>query len=305
MPVSQTREKRSAVRLRGAKKANTCSAAHRNGIVQELFLDAPTSGSAAARALAILEAISHCNGSVSAVDLGPKLSLPKATAHRLMLLLEDIGFLQREPGTKRFIVGKRFAQMSLEALINMPKRAERHAILQALVEEVQETCNVTMLVGNEVVYIDRVECHWPLRTHFHIGSRVPIHCGASGKLFLSFMPAAKRRRLLRTAPLKRYTEKTVLDPDLIERELRHVRSTRVGIDIEEFVQGLIGLALPVFDARGRMCATVSMHAPTLRVTAASVLEFVPALQRAADAFAATLAFVADDRGRGRKSGRAR
>jgi IclR family acetate operon transcriptional repressor len=250
--------------------------------------DGPMLSSAAARALAILEAVSRSNEPVSAVDLGPRLGLPKATVHRQMLLLEEINFLQREPGTRRFIAGERLGQMSLETLINTPKKAERHAVLQALVDEVQETCNVTVLVGNEIVYIGRVECHWPLRTHFHIGSRVPIHCGASGKLFLSLMPAAKRRRLLRAAALKRYTEKTVLDPDIIERELKHIRSTKVGIDVEEFVHGLIGLAVPVFDRRGRICATLSMHAPTLRVTAESVLDFVPALRRAAVAISATL-----------------
>jgi IclR family transcriptional regulator, acetate operon repressor len=274
------------------RKANKRPVAYRREKamrVAKLFLeDGPVHSSAAARALAILETVSRSNEPVSAVDLGPRLGLPRATVHRQMLLLEQINFLQREPGTKRFIAGERLEQMSLEALINTPKKSERHAVLQGLVDEVQETCNVTVLVGNEIVYIDRVECHWPLRTHFHIGSRVPIHCGASGKLFLSLMPAARRRRLLRAAALKRYTEKTVLDPDIIERELKRIRSTKVGIDVEEFVHGLIGLAVPVFDRRGRMCATLSMHAPTLRVTAESVLDFVPALRRAAAAVSATL-----------------
>lgn len=280
-------------KARGSGKSRSRSAS-RNGSAKlesgsMLFGEGGTElGSAAARALAILEVISRSGEPVSAVELSPRLGLPKPTVHRQMLLLEALNFLQREPGTKRFIAGDRLTQMSLETLINTPKKAERHAILQALVEEVQETCNVTVLAGNEVVYIDRVECHWPLRTHFHIGSRVPIHCGASGKLFLSLMPAAKRRRLLRMAPLKRFTEKTVLDAALIERELKDIRASKIGIDVEEFVQGLIGIAVPVFDRGGRMCATVSMHAPTLRVSAQSVLRFVPALQKAAIAISETL-----------------
>lgn len=255
----------------------------------ELFPDnGPDRSSAAARALAILEAVGRSTEPVSAVELSPKLDLPKPTVHRLMLLLEDIGFLQREPGSKRFVVGHRATTMALETLINPPNKGERHAVLQALVEEIQETCNLTVLTGNEVVYIDRVECHWPLRTHFHIGSRVPIHCGASGKLFLSLMPAAKRSRLLRMAPLKKYTDKTVIDPAKIEVELKRIRAKGIGIDVEEFVSGLIGLSVPVFDQRNRMCATVAMHAPTQRVTAESVWQFVPALQRAAKAISKTL-----------------
>lgn len=256
---------------------------------EELFPAAgPDRGSAAARALAILEAVSRSPEPVSAVELSPRLDLPKPTVHRLMLLLEDDGFLQREPGSKRFIAGQRLVTMSLETLINAPNRAERHAALQALVDEIQETCNLTVLVGNEVVYLDRVECHWPLRTHFHVGSKVPVHCTASGKLFLGLMPAAKRSRLLRIAPLQKYTDKTVTDPAKIEVELKQIRAKKIGVDVEEFVSGLIGLSVPVVDRRERICATVAMHAPTQRVTAESVWQFVPALQRAAAAIAKTL-----------------
>ncbi len=256
---------------------------------EELFpAGGPDRGSAAARALAILEAVSRSPEPVSAVELSPRLDLPKPTVHRLMLLLEDDGFLQREPGSKRFIAGQRLVTMSLETLINAPNRAERHAALQALVDEIQETCNLTVLVGNEVVYLDRVECHWPLRTHFHVGSKVPVHCTASGKLFLGLMPAAKRSRLLRIAPLKKYTDKTVTDPAKIEVELKQIRAKKIGVDVEEFVSGLIGLSVPVADRRERICATVAMHAPTQRVTAESVWQFVPALQRAAAAIAKTL-----------------
>jgi DNA-binding IclR family transcriptional regulator len=155
---------------------------------------------------------------------------------------------------------------------------------------------VTVLDGDAVVYVDRVESHWPLRTHFQPGSRVPLHCGASGKLFLSLMPARKRRGLLTAAPLKRYTERTVVDPDKIEEELKRVRAKQVGLDVEEFLPGLIGLAVPVFDSQNRMCATVSMHAPTARLNVEQVLACVPALRHAAGAIACTL----DPRSNGRR-----
>ncbi len=205
-----------------------------------------------------------------------------------MQTLESIGFLQREPGGKRFVVGPRQTEVALDTLINSPQRAARHAILEALVEEVEETCNVTVLIGTEIVYIDRVESHWPLRSHFQPGSRVPLHCGASGKLFLSMMPAHRRRKLLRSIPLRKYTERTETNPTAIEKELKRIRTSKVGLDVEEFLQGLIGLAVPVFDRRKRMCATVSMHAPTARLSPEDALKYVPAMRRAAQAIAKTL-----------------
>ena len=104
-------------------------------------------------------------------------------------------------------------------------------------------------------------------------------------LFLSLMPAAQRRRLLTAAPLQRYTENTITDPDLIEVRLKEIRRTRIGIEVEEFMRGLIGLAVPVYDSRRRICATVSMHAPTARFTVEQVLALAPVVQRCADRLA--------------------
>jgi IclR family transcriptional regulator, acetate operon repressor len=247
-----------------------------------------STGSATARSLAILSAVSESVESVSAVELASKLGLSKATVHRLMQLLESLGYLQREPGSKRFILGSRANQMALATMMNSPHRAVRHAILRSLVDEVQETCNITILAGDEIAYIDRVESHWPLRTHFQPGSRIPLHCGASGKLFLSMMPALKRRRLLTAAPLRKYTDKTVIDPAEIEKELKHIRASKVGVDNEEFLQGLIGVAVPVFDRRGRICATVSIHVPTGRHNVTQAMGFAANLNRATGAIAKTL-----------------
>ncbi len=241
-----------------------------------------------ARLLTVLEAVAGADGAVAAVDLVPKVGLPKPTVHRLCTVLEDLGYLEREPGTKRFVIGHRQEALALDSLLNAGSRGARHAILEALAREVGETVNVTVLRGNWVVYVDRVESHWPLRTHLQPGSRVPLHCGASGLLFLSFMPAAQRRRLLTAAPLERWTENTITDPVRIEERLKTIRKTGVAIESEEFMRGLIGLAVPVYDARGRICATVSMHAPTARFTVDEVLASVPALQRAADAISKLL-----------------
>jgi IclR family transcriptional regulator, acetate operon repressor len=244
--------------------------------------------SATARSLSILADVCSSESAVSAIELAAKLGLPKATVHRLMQLLERLGYLQREPGSKRFIVGARQSEMAIATLSNSPQRAVRHAILRSLADEVQETCNITVLAGDEIAYIDRVESHWPLRTHFHPGSRVPLHCGASGKLFLSMLPAQQRRRLLHAAPLKKYTENTVVDPVEIEKELKRTRAAKVGLDNEEFLEGLIGVAVPVFDKRGRICATVSVHVPTGRRSVTQALGYAPALNRAAAAISKTL-----------------
>lgn len=244
-------------------------------------------GSAAARALVILENVARSDVPVSTAELSTKLGLPNPTVHRVLILLEEMGFLQRELGGRRFIAGHRQIAMSIEALLNTPMKTEWRALLRRLVDDTKETCNFTVLVQGEVVYLDRIEHDWSLDIRLQPGSHIPIN-GASGKVFWSFMPAAKRRQLLQCTRLKRFTERTIVDPEVLDKELKKTRARKIGIDDGEIVEGYVGVAVPVFDGRGRVCATVSMHVPRSRSNVQAALAHVPALQRTAESIAGLL-----------------
>jgi DNA-binding IclR family transcriptional regulator len=96
-----------------------------------------------------------------------------------------------------------------------------------------------------------VETAAPLRFYLHSGSRVPVHCSASGKIFLSQMSTAQRRRLLSNAPLEPYTPKTLTDPEALEKEVQRVRKSGFAIDNEEFLPGLLCIAALVPIGRRR------------------------------------------------------
>lgn len=148
-----------------------------------------------------------------------------------------------------------------------------------------ESCNITTLSGNEVVYLDRVETHEPLRIYLRPGSRVPVHCSASGKMILSQMSPAQRRKLLAHAPLEMYTPNTVTDIELLEEEFKRIRRDGYALDNEEFLPGLVCVAVLVPNETGRSNLLVAAQAPVIRVTPEDALEMLPALQRAAAAIA--------------------
>lgn len=253
-----------------------------------LRMTVTTGSSTTARAFTLLECVVASTEPLALPDLVEATGFPKSTVHRLLLLLESEHLLAREPDGKRYSAGPRLATLSLAALKNPAHRAERHAVLQGLVDEVGETCNFTMLDGNEVVYLDRVEAHWPLRLMLAPGSHVPLHCTASGKLFLALMPPARRRRLLAAASLKRLTRNTITDKHRLLRELERIRFEKVGTDDEEFLLGLTAVAVPVVDSKQRILATVAVHAPTSRMSSENARTHVPALRRAAAKLARTL-----------------
>lgn len=233
------------------------------------------------RAIGVLEALAAAERPPSLAELTAALRLPKPTLYRMLAMLEEARLVVREPGARRYAPGPRLAALGRAAMLNGGLRAERHAILARVVEAIGETCNFTMLDGDAVVYLDRVEAAWPLRMTLSSGSRVPLHCTASGKLLLAMLPKASRARLIGHLSLARYTETTITDQKRLAEELARIRAQKYATDNEEFHAGLVCVAVPVADPERRVWAAVAVHAPASRMPLAKALEHLPSLRRAA------------------------
>ncbi len=235
------------------------------------------------RAMALIERVARADGAASLQALTQAAGLPKPTVYRMLTMLEEAGLVSREPDGRRVVAGPRLARLALDVLMNETVRTPRHAILARLAAEVGETVNLTMLDRSEVVYLDRVESAWPLRMTLQPGSRVPLHCTASGKLLLASMPAARRRRVVEALDLTRYTDNTITDARALERELAIIRRHGYSTDNEEFLAGVVCVAVPVASTGGAVVASVAVHAPVARLPLERVLTLTPALRRAAAA----------------------
>jgi len=238
------------------------------------------------RAFALLERIARADGPLSLREAAQASGLPKPTVYRMLAMLESAALVVRESEGRRLAPGPRLTRIGLDALLNASARAPRHAILKTLAESVGETVNLTMLDGSEVVYLDRVETAWPLRMSLQPGSRVPLHCTASGKLLLASLAAARRKRLVAALPLDRYTDRTLVDARRLEAELVRIRRDGFATDNEEYLAGLVCVAVPVTLPRGRTAACVAVHAPVARMSLRAATSHLPALRHAAAKLAA-------------------
>ena len=245
------------------------------------------SAAASVRAFALLEALAAEDGPVALADLAARVRLPKATVHRLLAQLASAELVRREPEGRRFTVGARLSALALRVLANSTHRGARHAILQSLVDDLGETCNLTMLDGAEIVYLDRVDTPSPLRVNLQPGSKVPLHCTASGKLLLALLPAARRQRLVAQLRLDRATPNTLGTRAALEAQLKRVRRERLGIDAEEFITGLVCVAVPILAGDGRAIGAVAMQAPVARVPLERAVAHAPRLREAAAALSRT------------------
>lgn len=237
------------------------------------------------RLFSLLEVIARKDQFFSLQGLVEETGLPKPTLHRMLQQLESANIIQHDGDDKHYSSGIRLRHLSEQVLLNSTLHSARHAVLVRLVNEVGESCNLTALSGGEVIYVDRVETDAPLRFYLQPGSRVPAHCSASGKLFLANMSTSQRRRLLDHAPLAQYTEQTITDLNALESELKNVKQAGYATDNEEFLPGLLCVAVLVPSPTGRSNLGVAIQAPILRLKSEKVLHFLPALQRAAEALA--------------------
>lgn len=266
-------------------------------------LDEALGGATALKHFAFLECIAQMERPLSVSEMSALLNVPQPTAHRIVHLLESEGFLQREPGMRKYAPGERLVRLGFGVVAISARTAPRRAILEAVSKEIGETCNFGVRVGGDLMYLDRVEAKWPFGLRFEPGSRVPLHCTSMGKLFLSVMPAAQRGRLLNQAPLHRYTDHTITDPAALEDELARIRAADVSIDDQEFLAGVVCAAVPVRMQTGKVVAGLAVSAPVARMSVERALDCVPLLREAAARLGATFGESAAQDGDQRKTRR--
>ncbi|MFT5707194.1 MAG: IclR family acetate operon transcriptional repressor [Oceanospirillaceae bacterium] len=237
------------------------------------------------RGLIVLETVVKAMRPISATDIIELLEWPKPTVNRILKQLEEAALLQREPINRRYLPGLRTRDLVFDVMSSKALSAPRHAILKDLSEEIGETCNCTMLDSDHITYFDRVEANWPYRIHLPVGSQLPLHCTASGKVYLAFMDQRRREGLLTPSLFKRYTERTITDPELLREELKSIKKTGVGVDDEEFMSGMVAIAVPVFNPANEVCFTIAVHAPKIRKSLDALRQHLPSLKRAAEAMA--------------------
>jgi IclR family transcriptional regulator, acetate operon repressor len=245
-------------------------------------------GSAALRALHVMEFVANSERSVSLTEIMQAVGLPKPTVFRILSTLEEAGMLQREPDAKRYVPGDRLSNLAANVLLHSPYRSARRAILEELVEKLGETCNLTIPNGAYVMYLERVESSWPLRISFHAGSKVPLYASASGKLFLAHSQKRLRDRLLTSAPLIAHTKNTLTTLRELETEFAKIRRNGYAVDDEEYLPGICCLSVPILNDQEKVIAAVSAHGPTSRMNAAQAIEYLPQLREAAEQIGQTL-----------------
>jgi IclR family acetate operon transcriptional repressor len=197
----------------------------------------------------------------SAADLAAELEASEAELAPLLDALERHGLVRWDSGRAQLRPGPaplRFARSGLhrEDLVD-----HAAASLRRLAEESGETVNLMVRTASGTEAIAQEEGRHLLGVANWVGRDIPEHASAAGKVFLAYGVAAIPARL------DRLTERTIVDPAALERDLEGVRARGYATLVDELEPGLSVVAAPVFDRGGRVVAALSVSGPTSRLPA--------------------------------------
>lgn len=237
-------------------------------------------GSSITRVLEIIEAIAIAQHPPTPLDLAIALDIPKPSIHRLLQTLEKEGFIKLDT-YGGYIIGQRTHTLLISSWNQEPKKIERLAILQKLSNQIGETCGIAILQDNEMLYTDRVQTNWPLQVYLPVGSKVPLWCTSSGKLFLSYLEEERLTNVLKHLPIEQMTKNTIIDKAALEQNLQEIFEQQLGTDNEEFIAGMVACSVPILNAQQEIVACLYTHAPTIRKSLQDLMVYKPVLHEAA------------------------
>ena len=233
-----------------------------------------------ARAIRILELVAEHPGQLGVTELGRRLGVHKATASRLVSTLAGGGLLERDRATDKYRPGFGLVRLATTALADLDVVRQARPVLERLAEDTQETVNLAVLDGHEVVNIDQVAGRHAVLNVNWVGKRTPLHCTSNGKILLAHLPAPERDRIL-AEPLELRTPRTIGDPDVLRTQLRQALRQGYAYTVEELEIGLNAVAGPVRGPGSEVVAAVSVAGPAYRVTPLRVPELARAVVGAA------------------------
>jgi DNA-binding IclR family transcriptional regulator len=247
------------------------------------------------RALSLLEVLAGADEWLGPTELAARLSLHKATTHRLLAVLERRQFIRRNPVDRTYGLGARLFQLSARPSARMKLREASEPFLRQLADETGETAHVCVLEGDELMTIATVEGRWSLRTPSTVGRRIPLHCTAVGKALLAFLPDRTMLELVARTPLRQFTQYTIVSRALLKAELRQVRKVGFAIDNEEKEPGLRCVGAPIYDHTRAVVASMSIAGPVFRLKKERLGEFSRTVAAAAFGLSKTLGYERDAR----------
>ena len=244
----------------------------------------------AAKVLRILEHLSQADRPLGVAELASALRLSKSSVHRPLTTLVELGYVKQEAVTARYAASLKMWEVGSAVLDRLDLKRVAAEPMTELAGETGETVHLSILDGNHVVHIDKIECEHAIRAYSRVGGRVPVHCIATGKAMLAFQSEAFIK--MATRNLKPATPETVVDPGFLLTELAQIRRNGISISRGAWQPGVDGIAAPIRNANGHVVAALGISGPAIRLRSKGCARYVPLVADAAAKISRALGYAA-------------
>ena len=261
----------------GAEVRGRPSPARRTDFVQSLD-----------RGLAVIRCFSSERPSLTLSEVAERTGLTRAAARRFLLTLQELGYVGstgRQFSLRPRVLALGYAYLSSFSVAQI---AQPH--LEDLAEELHESCSVSVLDGDDIVYVARASANRIMTIALTVGTRLPPYPTSMGRVLLASLPEEELDAHLRRTELRKLTERTVVDETELRQILAKVAAQGWAAVDQELEAGVRSIAVPIRDSSGRVVAAINASAHAARVQMRTLeKQFLPRLLNAAQQIDAELA----------------
>jgi IclR family pca regulon transcriptional regulator len=218
-----------------------------------------------ARGLQVIRSFSASAPRQTLSEVAAASGLTRAGARRILLTLQTLGYVDSDG--KLFSLTPRILDLGFAYLSSMPIWNRAEPVMEALVQEVQESCSAAVLDATDIVYVLRVPTHKIMRISLGVGSRLPAYCTSMGRLLLADLDDEEIRERLAASPLEAFTRHTVTDIDTLFARIVQARRQGWCLVNQELEEGLVSIAAPIVDRAGRSIAALNISGQANRTSA--------------------------------------
>ena len=241
-----------------------------------------------ARGLEVIRSFRAAAPAQTLSEVAAHTGLTRAGARRILLTLQTLGYVQSDG--RLFRLTPRILDLGFAYLSSMPIWNLAEPAMEALRDEVKESCSAAVLDATDIVYVLRVPTHKIMSITLGVGSRLPAYCTSMGRVLLADLPDDEVMARLRASDLRAMTRSTLTDPDALLARVRLARRQGWCLVNQELEEGLISLAVPITNRSGRTVAALNISGQANRTnTKVAQEDLLPALQEAARRISGLLA----------------
>jgi PcaR/PcaU/PobR family beta-ketoadipate pathway transcriptional regulator len=218
------------------------------------------------RGMNVFSFIVNSKKAVGITQISKALNLSLGSVQRVTYTLQKLGYLRKDEEIQKYSIGHNGLVLGLGIVKDLDLKRVAHPYLRELSAEIDETVNLAVLDGIQIVYLDRVKTGQIININLSIGSKLPVYCTSMGKSLLAFLPNDELVELLNKINLKPITPNTITTKARLLRELEKVKKRGFSVNDKELDIGLRSVAAPVRNEYGTVVAAVNIAVPSSRVT---------------------------------------